>query len=130
MHLDPFNKVPELNFCLCTSIAESYYTRDHIVGDDSAGLDHSPPQFVKILHDEVVEEGDSVTIECRNQHEDNHGMKTRAPEFTQKLQDQEVMDSLAPNLLIAHDVQLSATMLWWFSTFVGVSCIFCLITCR
>ena len=85
---------------------------------------------MKILHDEVVEEGDSVTIECRNQHEDDYGMKTRAPEFTQKLQDQEVMDSLASKMLIAHDVQLSAAVLWWFFTFVGVSCIFCLITCR
>ena len=118
----------ELNVCVCTSTDCTVVT--HIVGDDSTGLDHSPPQFVKILHDEVVEEGDSVTIECRNQHEDDHGMKTRPPEFTQKLQDQEVMVSLAPKMLIAYEVQLSATMLWLFSMFDDVLCIFCLITCR
>ena len=58
--------------------------------EEEPGLEHSPPQFVKILHDETVEEGDSVTIECKSSHEDDHGMKTRAPVFTQKLTDQEV----------------------------------------
>lgn len=59
------------------------------IGED-AGLEHSPPQFVKILHDGTVQEGDSVTIDCKSSHEDDHGMKARAPEFTKKLSDEEV----------------------------------------
>lgn len=45
---------------------------------------------MKILHDQVVDEGDSVTIECKNPHDDDHGMIGRAPQFTQKLEDHEV----------------------------------------
>lgn len=57
---------------------------------EQPGVAYSPPQFVKLLKDGSVEEGSSVTIECTNPHDDDHGMKTRAPQFTQKLQDHEV----------------------------------------
>ena len=58
-------------------------------GTDSR-QEHSAPQFVKNLRDETVEEGDSVTIECKSKQEVNSVVQPRAPEFTQQLSDHEV----------------------------------------
>jgi len=80
-------------------------TRFSFTGERVDNEHCSPPQFVKILHDETVTEGDSVTIQCTNPHDDDHGMKARAPQFTQSLEDHEVC-----NLKLVVPARLDSTV--------------------